>query len=108
MGFTRRNDETELLRREDIDSNFHDPYILNGYRPPNKGVWETLQYSLNSHCNESFNTWSHAIALVYFIGRFYHAFIGHWQDPLFYPLMSLSIVLMENTARIPMERLMSG
>jgi len=91
MGFTRSTKTTELLQRDEIDSNFHDPYILNGYRPPNKGVWRTLQYSLNSQCNESFNTWSHAIACVYFMARFYHAFKGHWQDPLYYPLMSLSI-----------------
>ena len=80
-----------LLRRDQIDAHFHDPYILNGYRPPGDSLWNTLRFCLDTACNESFNTWSHAVAVLYFIVRFHRVFDSHWHDPVYWPLMCYSL-----------------
>ena len=80
-----------LLKRHQIDAHFHDPYIMTGYRPPGDTLLNTLAYCIDTACNESFNTLSHAAAALYFVVRFYRVYNNHWHEPIYWPLMCYSL-----------------
>ena len=88
---TAAANKSRLLRRDQIDAHFHDPYIMTGYRPPGDSLLNTLKFCFDSACNESFNTWSHAVGFLYFSVRFYRVYDTHWHDPIYWPLMCYSL-----------------
>lgn len=53
----------------DVPSGLHEAFVKTGYRRPYSTTWECLQ-SLFYVNNESFNMWSHIIAVLYFIVRY--------------------------------------
>ena len=57
-------DYKRLLHRKQIPEYFWEPGIIGGYRPPGISIKQSLQsvFSIN---NETFNVWTHLIALVF-------------------------------------------
>lgn len=58
-----------LYNVSDVPPGLHESFVRTGYRKPNSTTWECLQ-SLFYVNNESFNMWSHIIAVLYFIVRY--------------------------------------
>ena len=58
-----------LYNVSDVPPGLHESFVRTGYRKPNSTTWECLQ-SLFYINNESFNMWSHIIAVLYFIVRY--------------------------------------
>ncbi|XP_012567146.1 membrane progestin receptor gamma [Hydra vulgaris] len=58
------------LRREEIPPEFHDPFIIRGYRKPYLSFKDCLKSSVVFSCNESFNILSHFFSFLFFITIF--------------------------------------
>ncbi|XP_012567144.1 membrane progestin receptor gamma-A [Hydra vulgaris] len=69
---TENLDEDVLfnLRREEVLPEFHDPFIITGYRKPYLSIINCVKSSVMFSCNESFNILSHFVSFVFFIFLF--------------------------------------
>lgn len=65
----RKSAETLLYNVSDVPPGLQESFIKTGYRKPYSTTWECLQ-SLFYINNESFNMWSHIVAVLYFIVRY--------------------------------------
>lgn len=65
----RKSEKTLLYNVSDVPPGLQESFIKTGYRKPYSTTWECLQ-SLFYINNESFNMWSHIVAVLYFIVRY--------------------------------------
>lgn len=80
-----------LLRDREVPEGFRTVFIETGYRKPGLSAKNCLM-SVLEPTNETINVWSHVIALVLFMVRFYDVF-NHtaMDDPWSYPLTTFAI-----------------
>lgn len=78
------------LHRDEIIPQFRVPFIITGYRKPNLKALDCFHSAFIPTCNETVNVWSHFIALVLFIVKFYELFSTRYSiyDPFAWPLLS--------------------
>ena len=55
------------LKRDEVPPEFHDPFIVRGYRMPCLSFKDCLKSSMMFSCNESFNILSHFASFIFFI-----------------------------------------
>lgn len=67
---------------------FKIPFIVSGYRRPGLSFWECVKSLLRSS-NETFNVWSHLIALIFFI--LVNMTTLRTDDPFYLPLVSFAV-----------------
>lgn len=81
------------LHRDEIIPQFRIPFIVTGYRRPNMNAIECLHSAFVPCCNETINVWSHFIALLLFMMKFYILFkTSHpLDDTSNWPLLSASL-----------------
>ena len=72
----------------EIPEVFQIPFIVSGYRRPDLSFWECIKGLLRSS-NETFNVWSHLVALVLFISVNMTSLTT--DDPFSLPLISFAI-----------------
>lgn len=80
--------EPYSLKHCQIPEVFKTPFIVSGYRRPGLSFWECIQSLLHSS-NETFNVWSHLIALVFFVVVNMTAL--PIDDPFYLPLISFAV-----------------
>lgn len=76
------------LKHYQIPEVFKTPFIVSGYRRPGLSFWDCIKSLLRSS-NETFNVWSHLIALVLFIAVNMTSLPT--DDPFFLPLISFAV-----------------
>lgn len=77
-----------LLRWQEVDPVYREPFILTGYRRPGTSYYQCLQYSLILH-NEVINFWTHFIPLLVWLVWLLYLTLS-WEDffkPYHYPLL---------------------
>ena len=81
------------LHKDEINPQFRIAFINTGYRKPYIEASECVQSAFSPHCNETFNIWSHVIALFLFIWKFYDVFSTKHSllDPENWPLLVAGI-----------------
>ena len=90
-----------LLLDSEVPSELRTPHIVRGYRYWNLSVVESLK-SLFYGTNETINVWSHAIAFVLFVLRFYTVFSWKDHQAILNPLLAfaLSILVLMATSSL--------
>ena len=80
------------LRREQTPKEWHEPFILSGYRRQNLSTREYL-WSAFSRNNECMNVWTHFLAAVVMIARYVSVAWRHTPvgDPMLYPLKAFAL-----------------
>nr|XP_039266835.1 membrane progestin receptor gamma-like [Styela clava] len=78
-----------LLRSKDVPSNLQEVHLIVGYRP-NPSSFSYCLKSIFYPTNEMMNFWTHFVAFVILVYRFYTIFAyklqGPLNDPLYYPV----------------------
>ena len=87
------DDNVFCLRRELVDSEYHEPYIYTGYRKPEMSFMDSLKSIFLPYCNEFFNVWSHGLFGIYFCAKYWKVFTDEFDmmDPLVWPLFTFAI-----------------
>ena len=84
-----------LWNRDEMPLGLREPYIMTGYRKPYISTKESLR-SIFRINNETFNIWSHAVAVLYFIVRYTVVLLelrraSSPQKDFYYPMLSSAI-----------------
>ena len=95
------------LSRDQIAPQFREPFILTGYRRPNMRASDCIKSVFLPGCNECMNVWSHFIAFILFVLKFYNIYSTEYSimDPFTWPLLSFAMgicgfCLMSSTAHM--------
>lgn len=88
-----------LYNVNDVPPGLRESFVRTGYRKPYSTTWESLQ-SLFYINNESFNMWSHIIAVLYFIVRYSVVLLelrqaSSPQRDFYWPMLSSLIIYIE-------------
>ncbi|XP_055348512.1 membrane progestin receptor gamma-like [Paramacrobiotus metropolitanus] len=81
---------------DQVPEDYHEPFILNGYRCHNIGAYQSLRSGFLERNNEAINVWTHFLPSVYFLWRFCnHLGSVEYGDAYFTPwfLYSLTLVM---------------
>lgn len=84
-----------LWNRDEVPLGLREPYIMTGYRKPYISTKESLRSIFHIN-NETFNIWSHAVAVLYFIVRYTVVLLelrraSSPQKDFYYPMLSSAI-----------------
>ena len=84
-----------LWNRDEVPLGFREPYIMTGYRKPYISTKESLRSIFHIN-NETFNIWSHAVAVLYFTVRYTVVLLelrraSSPQKDFYYPMLSSAI-----------------
>ena len=86
--FTMSGKEAYGLKHCQIPEVFKEPFIVSGYRRPGLSFGDCIK-SLLMSSNETFNVWSHLVALIFFIAVNMTALPTN--DPFYLPLISFAV-----------------
>lgn len=91
----RGDDERGQLHQDKVPQGLREPFIMTGYRKPYITTKESLQSIFHIN-NETFNIWSHVVALLYFIVRYSVVLLelrkaSSSQRDFYYPMLSSAI-----------------
>ena len=89
------DDKRVQLHQDKVPQGLREPYIITGYRKPYITTKESLQSIFHIN-NETFNIWSHVVALLFFIVRYSVVLLelrkaSSSQRDFYYPMLSSAI-----------------
>jgi len=77
-----------LLRSNEVDSVYVEPFILSGYRPPRLSWWQCMEHAFVLH-NDVGNFWTHFVPFLVWVWWLVGIAVSHenFFQPYYYPMM---------------------
>ena len=76
------------LHRNQVPWQYHENYILTGYRKPGMSIWKCIKTIVQNNCNETLNIWTHFCPIFFFVWIIFNLTYIEFEvdDPFYWPL----------------------